>query len=60
MKGVCVWLWSLIREWWWVFPLMIVWGIVLGVARVQAVMLRGTLWCCDWLAACQNEDGGEE
>lgn len=61
MKDGCVWLWSWIREWWWAFPVVAVWMIVLGAAKVQAVMLGGTMRCCDWLAACIDEDeDGEE
>lgn len=55
MRDGCIWLWSVVREWWWAVPVVMVWGIVLCAARIQVVMLSATMRCNEWLADCLNE-----
>ncbi len=61
MRDRCIRLWNLIREWWWAFPLVAVWWVVMRVARVQAAMLKVTMRCSEWLAVGVNGDAeGDE
>lgn len=60
MRDTWVWFWNRVWEWCWLFPLMLVWGMMMCLARIQAILLRGTMYCCDWFAACLDEDEVEQ
>lgn len=43
---------------WFDCSLLAIWWVVMLVARVQATMLKGTMWCSEWLEGCIDWDGG--